>query len=112
MGNEPRLKLKINTGDRVYLKDTFEKYFSKYSTGITYRPDEMNIFRGQQVIVTSLVTTYAHKKVYHSFTCRMTKVHGSREIRLPIVCINRSQPLIRNGKKISLIHKELYIRLT
>jgi hypothetical protein len=101
-----KLKFKIETGDEVYLKNTFKKYFNE-STGLLF-VKEMDRFQGQRVRITMIVLTYHDKGQSYSFVAK--RINGSGECqRFPLICIDRSQPLIRNGKRYSLKNKDIYI---
>jgi hypothetical protein len=104
-----KLTLRIKNSDRVHLKENFKRYMTALPTGVTYIASEMGIYQGQQVQVTSLHITYHHGIATHSITCSM--INDCKIVRLPLICINRALPLIRDGKKISLHHKELIIDL-
>jgi hypothetical protein len=105
-----KLTLRLKNGDRVHLKENFKRYMMESFTGVTYMSSEMGILQGQQVIITGLHIMYHKQKAYHSITCRLN--HDRKVVRLPLICINRALPLIRDGKKISLHHKELTIDLS
>lgn len=102
-----KLKIRIEPGDEVYLKDTFKKYFTK-ELGLLFR-EELGKFNGQRVRIISVIRHYHdQKESTYSFTA--IRVDGLKQYeQFPLVCIDRRQPLIRNGKRISLLNKELYI---
>lgn len=100
-------KIKLLPGDEVYLKNTFERYFTKH-TGLLFRR-EMNAFQGQRVRITSVIITYGEQRATYSFVA--SHLHTNKCERFPVICIDRSQPLIRNGKRITLIKKEIYIQM-
>lgn len=104
-----RHKLRLETKDEVYLKDSFERYFTK-KTGLLFRK-EMNALCGQRVIVSSTIKTY-HENSDPTYSFVATSVNGLKHCeRLPLECIDRGKPLIRNGRKYSLINKDLYIQI-
>ena len=108
--NKPRLKLRIKEGDKVYLKTDLQKQF--WTSVLTYNPKEMNVFKGQFVVIYCYGITYNWDTQTHesTITCNLVNTR-SNMVRLPLSCINRSYPLIRNHRKYSLIHKQLYVDL-
>ena len=108
MLGKTKLILRVEPQDELYLKSTFEKYFTK-ETGLLFRK-EMNGYQGQRVkVISTIITHHKQKKPTYSIVC--VPINGLKEAqRFPLICIDRSQPLIRNGKRISLKNKELYIQ--
>lgn len=105
----------IKLEDKVYLKHEFKRYFSTQDL-LLYTP-EMDRFKGKQVLIKSLHVTHSFKAPYNpiddhfTFVCRIANKNlnlGDIEVRLPIVCIDRSQPLIRDNRKVMLKNKQLY----
>jgi hypothetical protein len=101
------LILKLQLEDEVYLKNTFKRYFTN-QTGLLFRK-EMDKFQGQRVRIISVITSY-HDDGEISFSFVAMRINGSKESeRFPLICVDRSQPLIRNGKHISMKNKRIYL---
>lgn len=103
-----KLLLRIEPGDEVYLKNTFERIFSK-KINLLFNKN-MRCFEGQRVRITAVIVTHLEEGHLYSFVAK--RINGSKECeRFPLICIDRSQPLIRNNRKVQLKNKELYINL-
>jgi hypothetical protein len=109
-------KIRLLPGDEIYLKNTFERYFTN-KTGLLFRK-EMNAFQGQRVRIISTIITYHgyNEKGIHriipTFSFVAVQLTTNKWESFPIICIDRSQPLIRDGKRITLIKKEIYIHMS
>jgi hypothetical protein len=105
-----RLIMKVEAGDIVHIKMNLKKALSQsklpYNNGYSK-------FCGQKVLITSVSITYGEKQhIGYSFICKLANITNDKSYaHLSLDCIDRSYPLIRNGKKFSLLHKRLYIHL-
>ena len=100
------LSFRIKTGDKVYLKGRFKPYFRK-EMNLMYRPAEMDILQGKQIVIALVLPEFS--TITESIVCTNLNTITTL-VRLPLICIDRSKPLIRNGKKYSLLKKTLYIQ--
>jgi hypothetical protein len=102
-------KMKVEPGDKVYLKGNFRDIFKK-NNGVRFMP-EMDRFRGQQVMILAINLVYTTgESPKPTIICRMICA-GQCDIRIPLECIDRSKGLVRNGTRMTMINKELYINI-
>lgn len=106
--NRVRLIMRVEAGDIVHLKYNLKRSMVASKLPFTKAHE---VFHGQKVLITSVNITYGEKQhIGYSFLCKLTTVHNHKGVaQFPLDSIDRSYPLIRNGKKFSLLHKKLYI---